>query len=87
MVCTCMVQIEFQFRYSFMSVIQEKETHAFTPKNGKFNSVEGRQYMKETHAFTSKNDESNSVEGPQSMKETHASTPKNGEFNSVEDRQ
>jgi hypothetical protein len=29
-----------------MRVIQEKETHASTPKNDEFNSVEGRQTTK-----------------------------------------
>ncbi len=32
MVCTCMVQIEFQFRYSFMRVIQEKKNTRIHPE-------------------------------------------------------
>ncbi len=87
MVCTFMIQIEFQFRYSFMRVIQEKEMHASTPKNDEINSVEWRQKMKGTHASTLKDNEFNSIQGRQEMKEMHASTLENDEYNSAEGRQ
>jgi hypothetical protein len=70
-VCMCMVQIEFQIRYSFIRVIQQKKIHAFTPKNDKFYSVDCRQEMKGTHTSTPKSDEFNSVEGRQEIKGTH----------------
>ncbi len=67
MVCTCMIQIEFQLRYSLMRVIEEKEMHASNLEDDEFNSVEGRQEMKRMHASTPKNNEFNSVEGRQEI--------------------
>jgi hypothetical protein len=42
MMCTCMKQIEFQFRYSFMRISEEKKISASTLKNDEFDSVEAR---------------------------------------------
>jgi len=81
MMCTCIEHIGFQFRYSFMCVIQEKEIHASTPKNDEFNSVDGRQEVKGTHSSTPENNEFNWIEGRQEIKRTYASTWENDEFN------